>query len=116
MTRTKSGKGIRAAAAVIVALGLVAGCASDDDADVDAAATCAATPNGTPITATPAAPAIPGAPPTTQNLATNPEIATGYRSDMTAVRTASYAAATANPISTRAACEVLRDGGTAADA
>jgi gamma-glutamyltranspeptidase/glutathione hydrolase len=45
-----------------------------------------------------------------------PEVATGYRSDMTAVRTATYAVATANPLSTRAACEVLRDGGTAADA
>lgn len=45
-----------------------------------------------------------------------PEVATGYRSDMTAVRTATYAVVTANPLSTRAACEVLRDGGTAADA
>ncbi|MGE0218822.1 gamma-glutamyltransferase family protein [Mycolicibacterium sp.] len=41
---------------------------------------------------------------------------TGYRSDMTAVRTQRYAVATANPLASRAACEVLRDGGTAADA
>ncbi|MBD0323764.1 MAG: gamma-glutamyltransferase family protein [Aldersonia sp.] len=72
-------------------------------------------PNGTPVFAPAPAPP-PGAPPTTQNLATNPEIATGYRSGMTAVRTASYAVSTANPASTKAACEVLRDGGTAADA
>ncbi|MGB3769864.1 MAG: gamma-glutamyltransferase [Rhodococcus sp. (in: high G+C Gram-positive bacteria)] len=45
-----------------------------------------------------------------------PELATGYRSGMTAVRTATYAVSTANPISTQAACDVLRDGGTAADA
>ncbi len=35
---------------------------------------------------------------------------------MTAVRTATYAVATANPLATEAACKVLRDGGTAADA
>ena len=45
-----------------------------------------------------------------------PETATGYRSDMTAVHTQRYAVATANPLATQAACEVLRDGGTAADA
>lgn len=46
----------------------------------------------------------------------DPEVATGYRRDMTAVHTATYAVVTANPLSTQAACEVLRDGGTAADA
>ena len=45
-----------------------------------------------------------------------PETATGYRKDMTAVHTNRYAVATANPLATQAACEVLRDGGTAADA
>lgn len=112
---TRSGKGIRVGIAVIAAIGLVAGCGTDD-ADVDASEVCAEVPNGTPITGTLAPAPAPGAPPTTQNLATNPEVATGYRADMTAVRTASYAVSTANPISTQAACEVLRDGGTAADA
>lgn len=42
--------------------------------------------------------------------------ATGYRADMTPVRTGSYSVVTANPLATQAACEVLRDGGTAADA
>ncbi|MFP5022370.1 gamma-glutamyltransferase family protein [Pseudonocardia phyllosphaerae] len=51
-------------------------------------------------------PGVPGA----------PEIATGYRSGMTDVRTRSFAVSTANPLSTRAACEVLAKGGTAADA
>ena len=46
----------------------------------------------------------------------DPEVATGYRIDMTAVRTANYGVVTANPLATRAACEVLRDGATAADA
>jgi gamma-glutamyltranspeptidase / glutathione hydrolase len=46
----------------------------------------------------------------------DPEIATGYRTDMAAVRTATYGVVTANPLATKAACEVLRDGGTAADA
>lgn len=45
-----------------------------------------------------------------------PETATGYRTDMTAVHTERYAVATANPLATQAACAVLRDGGTAADA
>lgn len=46
----------------------------------------------------------------------NPEIATGYRTGMTPVATASYSVSTAHPLSTLAACEVLADGGTAADA
>ncbi|WP_420540775.1 gamma-glutamyltransferase [Mycolicibacterium septicum] len=78
-----------------------------------------AQPPAPPTPAQPSAPptpAQPSAPPTTRDLATNPEIGTGYRSDMTAVRTATYAVATANPLATEAACKVLRDGGTAADA
>lgn len=57
-----------------------------------------------------------GAATTTRNISTNPEVATGYRSDMEAVRTQTYSVSTANPLATRAACEVLREGGTAADA
>lgn len=98
-----------AALALALIAGVTSGCSSETDR-VDA---CVSVPNGTPF-ATTAAPGTGS--PTTQNLATNPEIATGYRSDMTAVRTASYAVSTANPLAARAACEVLRDGGTAADA
>lgn len=99
---------------------LVGACASGgDDSEDDpggattgaAAATCTAEPNGTPVGAT-SDPAGEGE----RDIATNPEIATGYRSDMTPVTAASYAVSTANPLATEAACDVLRDGGTAADA
>lgn len=95
-----------ATAALLLTAGLLSGCSSGVD---EAGGTCVATPNGTPITA--AGPTGGGG-----DLATNPEIASGYRADMTAVRTGTYAVSTANPVSTEAACEVLRDGGTAADA
>jgi len=51
-----------------------------------------------------------------RDITTNPEIATGYRSGMQAVQTQSFSVATANPVATRAACDVLLQGGTAADA
>ncbi len=56
------------------------------------------------------------APKTSEAAGSQPEVATGYRTDMTAVNTAHYAVATANPLATQEACEVLKDGGTAADA
>lgn len=121
MTRvTRTVIGFRAALAAVLAFGMVAACSvNDKDGSDDSAAntdeSCTSAPNGTPVTAAPAPPS-PGGPPTTQNLSTNPEIATGYRSNMVAVRTSSYAVSTANPLATQAACEVLRDGGTAADA
>lgn len=77
---------------------VAAGCAANDSPTADAAGPCAIVADGTPA-------------PKTSSAA-----ATGYRTDMTAVRTAHYAVVTANPLATEAACEVLRDGGTAADA
>jgi gamma-glutamyltranspeptidase/glutathione hydrolase len=76
-----------------------------------AAGPCEIVANGAPASEAPSASA-----PSPGNVATNPDTATGYRSDMTVVRTTRYAVATANPLSTQAACRVLRDGGTAADA
>ncbi|MEE2059489.1 gamma-glutamyltransferase [Rhodococcus artemisiae] len=108
--------GIRVAAAAAVSLALVGACASGSEGEggddtQGAAATCTAAPNGTPLT---------GAPPSPEtgerDISTNPEIATGYRTGMTAVTADSYAVSTANPVSTEVACAVLRDGGTAADA
>ncbi len=93
---------------------VLAGCAAEESAPPAAAGPCEIVANGTPAPKTPAAPA-PGVT-TSRNIATNPEVATGYRKDMTAVHTATYAVVTANPLATQEACEVLRDGGTAADA
>jgi len=74
-------------------------------------APCDIVVNGTPTQRTPAAEEFPK-----RDIGAAPEIATGYRSDMTSVRTRSYAVATANPLATQAACHVLQNGGTAVDA
>lgn len=92
---------------------LVAASLSGCSGETDTAGPCTPVPNGTAVTA---APGTGSAAPATRDLATNPEIASGYRSDMTAVRTTGYAVSTANSHATRAACGVLRAGGTAADA
>lgn len=93
---------------------VLAGCSADERTEPEASGPCAIVDNGTPVIKTTAA--SPGSPPTSRDISTNPEVATGYRSDMTPVRTSSFSVATANPLATQAACEVLRDGGTAADA
>jgi gamma-glutamyltranspeptidase/glutathione hydrolase len=72
---------------------LLAGCAAEESAPPAAAGPCEIVANGT-----------------------NPGVGAGYRKDMTPVPTAHYVVATANPLATQAACEMLRDGGTAADA
>lgn len=92
---------------------MLAGCGTDD-APPAAAGPCDIVANGTPAPKTTAS--SPGAPSTTRDISTNPEVATGYRKDMTVVHTARYAVATANPLATQAACRVLQNGGTAADA
>nr|CRL74399.1 gamma-glutamyltransferase [Mycolicibacterium komanii] len=94
---------------------VLAGCSADERTEPEASGPCAIVENGTPVVKTTGAPS-PGSPPTSRDISTNPEVATGYRSDMTPVRTSSFSVATANPLATQAACEVLRDGGTAADA
>jgi gamma-glutamyltranspeptidase / glutathione hydrolase len=91
---------------------VLAGCGAEGNAPPAAAGPCEIVANGTPAPKTPA----PATATTSQNISTNPEVATGYRKDMTAVRTTTYAVVTANPLATQKACEVLRDGGTAADA
>jgi gamma-glutamyltranspeptidase / glutathione hydrolase len=101
----------RSIGALLAALALgLTGCSGGNHAAAPTAAgPCEIVPNGTPVPQTPSAPSP-------RNIAAKPENATGYRSDMSVVRTAHYAVATANPLSTQAACRVLRDGGTAADA
>jgi gamma-glutamyltranspeptidase / glutathione hydrolase len=83
---------------------VLAGCGAEDNGPPQAAGPCAIVENGTPTPKTP------------QAAGSQPEVATGYRKDMTAVRTGRYAVATANPLATQKACEVLKEGGTAADA
>ncbi|WP_374107247.1 MULTISPECIES: gamma-glutamyltransferase family protein [unclassified Rhodococcus (in: high G+C Gram-positive bacteria)] len=93
------------ALAAVVALTAVSCSSGGGDDAADSTPSCVAGGGGTPVIAD-AGTGPDGA----------PEVATGYRTGMTAVRTATYAVSTANPVSTEAACEVLRDGGTAADA
>jgi len=83
---------------------LVVGCVGPAGHTPSSAGLCEIVTNGTP------------APKASSKAASGPEVATGYRRDMTAVLTAHYAVATANPLATQAACQVLRDGGSAADA
>jgi gamma-glutamyltranspeptidase/glutathione hydrolase len=71
---------------------VVAGCDAHGSDEADAAGPCEIVANGTQ------------------------EPGTGYRKDMTVVRTTSYSVVTANPVATQTACEVLRKGGGAADA
>src|SRR5258705_7836030 len=107
---------LRKAAAPLAGVVLVlAGCGAEENAPPTVAGPCSVIPNGTPAPKTSAAPAS-GSATTSRNISTNPEVATGYRKDMTAVRTARYAVVTANPLATQEACLVLDKGGTAADA
>jgi gamma-glutamyltranspeptidase/glutathione hydrolase len=94
---------------------VLAGCGADEDVEPRAEGPCAIVGNGTPAPKTSTASQPAGAS-TSRDISTNPEVATGYRTDMVPMRTSRYSVATANPLATQAACEVLRDGGTAADA
>jgi len=95
----------------LLAVALVfAGCASEYGAAAAPAGPCEIVANGIPTPKT-TAPSSSG-----RDTSAAPETATGYRKDMTAVHTNRFAVATANPLATQAACGVLRDGGTAADA
>ncbi len=106
---------LRKATALLAGVVLVlAGCGTEESPpSTTVAGPCSVIDNGTPTQKTPA----PAAGVTTsKNISTNPEVATGYRTDMTAVRTSTYAVVTANPLATQEACLVLNKGGTAADA
>ncbi len=100
--RTPSFRELTAPLAGVVLV--LAGCGAQDSPPPSAAGPCAIVENGTP------------APGTSAAAGSQPEVATGYRKDMTAVTTAHYAVATANPLATQKACEVLKGGGTAVDA
>lgn len=103
------------ALAALLALGSVTGCSTQEDAESTANA-CTVASDEAARTGAPPVDRNPQGNTTPRDLSLNPEIASGYRSGMTPVSTRSYAVSTANPIATEAACAVLRDGGTAADA
>jgi gamma-glutamyltranspeptidase/glutathione hydrolase len=73
---------------LLLVVGVTAGCSSESK---PASEPCEIRPNGTLV-------------------------ANAYRTGMTPVHTDRYAVATANPLATEAACRVLANGGTAADA
>ncbi|TWS18262.1 gamma-glutamyltransferase family protein [Tsukamurella asaccharolytica] len=109
-----------AVAAVVIPLALTACGTSGSDGGASggpssvtiAAGGCDATgPTGTMYR--PSETAVPGGP---RDISTNPEGASGYRSGLPVTHTKDYGVATANPIATKAACEVLEQGGSAADA
>jgi gamma-glutamyltranspeptidase / glutathione hydrolase len=106
---------IKATAPLTGVVVILCACGAEPTTAPSVAGPCAIVANGTPAPKTSAARAG-GTTTTSANISTNPEVARGYRKDMTAVRTSSYSVVTANPMATQAACEVLRDGGTAADA
>lgn len=54
--------------------------------------------------------------PVREHLGTHPEIGTGFRTGMTVTEVRDFAVVTANPHASRAATEILRRGGSAADA
>ncbi|MGL5445311.1 MAG: gamma-glutamyltransferase, partial [[Mycobacterium] stephanolepidis] len=102
----------RPLAVLAIAVLVTAGCSTDHATHPGAGSEpCSISTNGVPVTNS----AVAG-PTGKRDISINPEIATGYRTGMTAVRTAGFAVATANPLATQAACRVLRDGGSAADA
>ncbi|MBA4024714.1 MAG: gamma-glutamyltransferase [Gordonia sp.] len=100
-----------AVAFIVTALLLAVSCSTSSDEAASPDQVCALPESSSTSVTAPSEPE--GA---TEDISTNPEVATGYRSDMTAVQTKSFAAATANPLATQAACEVLAGGGDAADA
>lgn len=102
--------GVKLGLTVGLCIPLLAGCSTSGSESGTAA--CELSPNGTAVAAPASGPV--SAPP--RDLSTDPETASGYRTNMLAVKSHSFAVATANPVATLAACQLLRDGGTAADA
>ena len=88
---------------------VLAGCGAND-ARRTSAGPCDIVSNGTPLPRTTASSTG------QRDIGSTPETATGYRTDMTVVHARGFAVATANPLATQAACRILDDGGTAADA
>jgi gamma-glutamyltranspeptidase/glutathione hydrolase len=92
--------------AAVVALALVlGGCNSDDDDDV-AANACAVVTDSGAVTVGSGLAGDPAA----------PEPASGFRLGKEAVHARTYMVSTANPLASKAGCDVLKSGGSAVDA
>jgi gamma-glutamyltranspeptidase/glutathione hydrolase len=105
--RPLPGRGRRATAVVALAL-LLAACGDDDTTVVitQPDTECLQLTDSGGVTVGSGLPGDPAA----------PEVATGYRTGKTAVYARSYMVVTANPLASRAGCEVLKSGGSAVDA
>ena len=97
-----------AALASIVALTLTAcgGSSNNDDTDTTVSTACEATTNGGSVIV---GSGLPGDP-------SFPELSSGYRVGKTVVEGNKYMVVTANPLASKAGCEVLKSGGSAVDA
>ncbi len=85
---------------------LLAACGGGDGPDLVARTPCEALADGGSVVVGSGLPGDPAA----------PEPASGYRTGKTVVHTGSYMVVSANPLATKAGCDVLRDGGSAVDA
>ena len=94
-------------AALSLPLVMVAGCGgSDDDDDAVADNACQVITDSGTVTVGSGLPGDPAA----------PELASGYRIGKKAVHAKSYMVVTANPLASKAGCDVLKAGGRAVDA
>ena len=94
-------------AAVTAPLLVAAGCGgSDDDDAVAADSACQAVTDGGSVTVGSGLPGDPAA----------PELSSGYRTGKKPVHAKSYMVVTANPLASKAGCDVLKAGGSAVDA
>jgi gamma-glutamyltranspeptidase / glutathione hydrolase len=89
--------------AALLAAAALAGCGGGDDVDMQACLQSTGTGGVVVGSGLPGDPAV-------------PEPQSGYKTGKKPVLARSYMAVTANPLATQAGCEILRDGGTAADA
>ncbi|WP_311223897.1 MULTISPECIES: gamma-glutamyltransferase family protein [unclassified Acidovorax] len=99
----------RLSATLMAALLALSGCggSSDNNADTVAeASACTAVSSGGSVVVGSGLPGDPAA----------PEPASGYRIGKTAVHAKNYMVSTANPLASRAGCDVLKQGGSAVDA
>lgn len=91
--------------ALLLAVTALAGCGGGGD-DTAAEQACAVTSAGGSVVVGSGLPGDPAA----------PELASGYRTGYKAVHAKNYMVVTANPLASKAGCDVLKAGGSAADA